>query len=536
MNAFENYHNYLKGARCLIIDDEPASSTAIQISLSRAGHADVRMVADPRAAMDVFREYSPDIVLLDLVMPEVDGFEILKRLRAAISPDDRLPIIVVTGDSTDSSPSRALAAGASDFIRKPFGATELCLRIRNQLETRFLHLGLCEQNRRLDERVRERTLELETALDELRHTQRQIICQERLHAFNEMAGGVVHDFNNVLMILMSLADIIAREPIAPGTENHVRTMQAVLREAVQLTTRLHHFCRPRHDDDLFMPADLKKLVEEAVHLAQPKWQTSARVTGGDIRVSTALDPADPFPCNASELREALFHLILNAADSIPQGGLITVALQNVEGGVELSVTDNGIGMSEEVRTRCFDPFFSTKGETGNGLGLAMVHGIVRRHNGNIEVISQPGKGASFRIFLPHKNVKPRPGRPSSLTRSRPLRILFAEDDERLRALIALQIESMGHIVDAAADGTQALQKFHEAPYDVILTDLSMPRLNGIALVEAARQIIAEIPVIMLTGYGAMLLPDNQRPPGVDILLSKPVTRDNLAAAIAQVAA
>ena len=120
--------------------------------------------------------------------------------------------------------------------------------------------------------------------------------------------------------------------------------------------------------------------------------------------------------------------------------------------------------------------------------------------------------------------------------SRPLRILLAEDDERLRQLIALQMESMGHIVEAAADGNEALQKFHEAPFDLILTDLSMPRLNGIALVEAARQIIAEIPVIMLTGFGAMLLPDGERPPGVDILLSKPVTRDNLAAAIAQVAA
>jgi CheY-like chemotaxis protein len=120
--------------------------------------------------------------------------------------------------------------------------------------------------------------------------------------------------------------------------------------------------------------------------------------------------------------------------------------------------------------------------------------------------------------------------------TRPLLILLAEDDDRLRQLIALQMESMGHIVEAAADGNQALEKFHESPFDLILTDLSMPRLNGIALVEAARQVISEIPVIMLTGFGAMLLPDGERPPGVDILLSKPVTRDNLAAAIAQVAA
>jgi CheY-like chemotaxis protein len=194
-------------------------------------------------------------------------------------------------------------------------------------------------------------------------------------------------------------------------------------------------------------------------------------------------------------------------------------------------------MTEEVRARCMDPFYSTKGDPGTGLGLAMVHGIIRRHAGELDVTSRPGAGSTFRIFLPRNNASAQAARPRQApVVSRPLRILLAEDDERLRQLMALQMESMGHIVEAAADGDQALQKFHEAPFDLILTDLSMPRLNGIALVEAARQILADIPVIMLTGYGAMLLPDGGRPPGVDILLEKPVTRDNLAAAIAQVAA
>jgi len=533
------FENYLKSARFLIIDDEPVSASAVEISLAAAGQEEVRIVSDPREALQAFRDYQPDIVVLDISMPLMNGFEVLDQLRAQIPPDEQLPVIVITADSLESTRRRALTLGASDFLTKPFGSTELRLRVRNLLLTRFLYRGMREQNRRLDERVTERTQELETALDELRQTQRQAIREQRLHAFNEMAGGVVHDFNNILMILMSLTDLMSREVPREeaGLLGNVATMQAVLQEAAQMVARLHYFCRPRHDDDHFMPTDLKKVVEEAVQLAKPRWQNTALAQGAEIRPCIQLERVEPLPCNASEMREALFHLILNAVDAMPRGGTLSVALRNAEGGAEISVSDTGIGMTEEVRARCLDPFYSNKGETGAGLGLAMVHGIVRRHGGEIEVTSRPGEGAMFRILLPRNNGTAQAARPRhALVMSRRLRILLAEDDDRLRQLIALQMESMGHIVETAADGNQALAKFHEAPFDLILTDLSMPQLNGIALVEAARQIIAEIPVIMLTGFGAMLLPEGERPPGVDILLSKPVTRENLAAAIAQVAA
>jgi CheY-like chemotaxis protein len=354
-----------------------------------------------------------------------------------------------------------------------------------------------------------------------------------------MAGGVVHDFNNVLMILMSLTDLVAREaPPAPDSDigSYASTMQTVLQEAAQMIARLQYFCRPRHDDDLFMPADLKKLIEDAVNLAKPKWNAGSQAGGREIELSLELERVDMFPCNISEMREALFHLVINAADAMPQGGSLSVALRKAGDGIEVSVADTGIGMTEEERVRCADPFHSTKSEARAGLGLAMVHGIVRRHAGELEVTSRLGAGSTFRIYLPRDNAAAQAAKPRQPAMVRPLRVLLAEDDERLRQVITLQMEAMGHFVEAAADGNQALQKFHEAPFDLILTDLSMPRLNGIALVEAARQIIAEIPVIMLTGFGAMLLPDGERPPGVDILLAKPVTRDNLAAAIAQVAA
>ena len=532
--------NYLKSARFLVIDDEPVSASAVEISLAAAGLEEVRIVNDPQDALEAFREYRPDLILLDISMPVLDGFQVLEQIRSLIPPDDRIPVIVITADSTETTRRRALESGACDFLAKPFGSTELRLRVRNLLETRFLHLGLREQNKRLEERVTARTQELEAALNDLRQTQRHAVREARLHAFNEMAGGVVHDFNNVLMILMSLADLMARE--SPPEEesdlrSYVATMQSVLEDAAQTISRLHYFCRPRHDDDLYMPSDLKRLVEEAVRLARPKWHDAAQAEGRDIGIALELNRVDPFPCNASEMREAVFHLIVNAVDAMPKGGTLSVALDSTPVGIEIRVGDTGIGMDEEVRTRCMDPFYSTKDQAGTGLGLPMVHGIIRRHAGALQIMSTPGEGSTFHILLPRENS----GTPAALPAadpiaSRPLRILLAEDDDRLRQLITLQMESMGHTVESAADGTQALDILNNSPFDLILTDLSMPRLNGIALAEAARQIVAEIPVIMLTGYGAMLLPDGERPPGVDVLLAKPVTRDNLAAAIARVAA
>jgi CheY-like chemotaxis protein len=537
MYAFENY---LKSARFLVIDDEPVSASAVEISLAAAGQEDVLIVNDPREAVEAFREYRPDIILLDISMPVMDGFQVLEEIRKLIPPDDRIPVIVITADPMETTRRRALAAGASDFLTKPFGSTELRLRVHNLLETRFLHLGLREQNRRLEERVTARTQELEAALNDLRQTQRNTVRQERLHAFNDMAGGVVHDFNNFLMILMSLADLMAREA-PPESESDLRsyvaTMQSVLEDASQTISRLHYFCRPRHDDDLYMPTDLRRLLEEAVKLSRPKWHDEAQSQGRDIEIALDINRVDPFPCNASELREAVFHLLLNAIDALPHGGTISVSLATTPEGVAITVSDTGIGMTEEVRARCMDPFYSTKDQVGSGLGLPMVHGIIRRHAGQLQVETTPGAGSSFQILLPRDNCATQAARlPANAICSRTLRVLLAEDDDRLRQLITLQMESMGHIVVSAADGTQALEILNKAPFDLILTDLSMPRLNGIALVEAARQIVAEIPVIMLTGYGAMLLPDGERPPGVDILLAKPVTRDNLAAAIARVAA
>jgi signal transduction histidine kinase len=173
------------------------------------------------------------------------------------------------------------------------------------------------------------------------------------------------------------------------------------RDAAEVVSRLRDFYRPRSDSDLFESLDLNGIINEAVLLTRPKWKQQATDESKPISVEMELGEIAPIHGNAAELREMLTNLIFNAADAMPKGGTITLRTsQPNDGEVALEVQDTGAGMTAEVRARCLDPFFTTKGDEGTGLGLAMVLGIVQRHKGRIDIESQPGEGTTFSITLP----------------------------------------------------------------------------------------------------------------------------------------
>ena len=527
------FDEYFKQARFLIVDDEPLNVLLLEQNLEIEGQFNFRSTTDSREALRLFQEFRPDIVLLDLMMPFLDGFAVLKQLRGEISPDENLPIVVLTADISRQTRQRALAAGASDFITKPLDDCELHLRVRNLLETRFLHLGLRRENQSLDALVLERTRELE-------ESQRQAIQQERLHAFSEMAGGVVHDFNNVLMLVCGYTEVLCDMSLENEPEvahGYLEIVNTAAQDAVQIVERLRHFYRPRHEDDLFLPTDLRHLIKQVAQLSKPRWKEQASANGREIAVELDMPKIPAALCNPSEVREVMLNLIFNAVDAMAYGGVLTLRVGASEGAVFFEVGDTGSGMTEEVRQRCLEPFFSTKGEKGTGLGLAMVQGIIRRHEGKLEIASEVGKGTIFRISLPECRQPAEEQAASADAPSiRSLRILLAEDKEDLSQVIALQLTTDGHTVEQARDGAEALGKLRAAPYDLLLTDLSMPRMNGTVLAAAVRELDLQLPIIMLTGFGAMLLDDGEKPAGVNLLMSKPVTHQKLAAAIARVAA
>jgi signal transduction histidine kinase len=372
--------------------------------LNRLGFTQVRSINDPAQVLKEIESFSPDLLLLDLAMPRMSGFDVLQALRKSNGPAARLPVIVITGDATAANKRRALAGGASDFLAKPFDPSEANMRIRNVLEREMLQQEIEEQNRLLEQRVSERTRQLEHALDDVKSAQRQMLNQARLSAFAEMAGGVVHDFSNALMAVIGYSEmLLTSEGRALNdreiTLEYLRIINTAGRDAAEVVSRLRDFYRPRDTAESQL-VDMKEVLHLAILMTQPKWKDPNRPSGTEIVIEVELQQLPVMRGNPAELREMMTNLIFNAVDAMPDGGTLAFRASEGDGRVMLEIADTGAGMTPEVRARCLDPFFSTKGDKGTGLGLAMVFGIVQRQEGQIEIESTPGVGTTFRISLP----------------------------------------------------------------------------------------------------------------------------------------
>jgi signal transduction histidine kinase len=260
------------------------------------------------------------------------------------------------------------------------------------------------ERRRTAETLQVTNLRLEEALAELRATQEEITRQERLRALGQMASGIAHDFNNTLSLILGYTQMLLAGSIDPQDRQKVtRALQVIdmaARDAARGVGRLREFYRPREKGEAFLPVNLNEVVGQTTSLTQPRWMTQAQADGLAIHVETALGDIPPVLGNEAALREMLTNLIFNAVDAMPEGGTITIRTRAEGERVLLEVSDTGTGMTEETRQRCLDPFFTTKGERGTGLGLAMVDGITRRHEGTIEVKSELGCGTSVTVRLP----------------------------------------------------------------------------------------------------------------------------------------
>jgi signal transduction histidine kinase/ActR/RegA family two-component response regulator/uncharacterized small protein (DUF1192 family) len=386
--------------------------------------------------------------------------------------------------------------------------------------------------------------ELQGAYEELRRTQQAITQQERLRALGQMASGIAHDINNAITPISLYTDLLlANEPgLSARGRGCLETISRAIGDVANTVARMREFYRPREAEVALQPVDLNEMVTQVLDLTRARWFDMPQQRGLLIEVQTRLAPNLPNVAGlASEIREALTNLIFNAVDAMPSGGKLT--LRTVLSGAQLrcEVGDTGVGMDEDTRRRCLEPFFTTKGERGTGLGLAMVYGVAQRHHAQIEVDSVLGQGTTmalvFKISRPDPELQQIGAPPPiALEPQPPLHILVVDDDPVLLKSLREVLEAEGHSVTTANGGEQGITAFKsgggaESRFSVVITDLGMPRVDGRQVATAVKATSAATPVIMLTGWGRRLVADGEKPAGVDRMLSKPPQLCELRAAL-----
>ena len=381
--------------------------------------------------------------------------------------------------------------------------------------------------------LRESNARLESALDQLRALQENLLAEERMRALGRMASGVAHDLNNTLMPILGYTDLLlSQKEFQDGPPKAMQRLEAIKRaanQAAQTVRRLADFYRPadRLAEKEVVP--MSQLVSDALELTRPVWESQAEAGGITIAMETDLKEDAAVNGVAPELCQAIVNLILNGVDALPEGGSLVIQSKRKGYRVELAVGDTGTGMSEVVRQRCMEPFFTTKTGTGRGLGLAIVFGTVSRHGGTIDVQSEEGHGTRVTLCLPCAEGAQVPEKPPApALPPSPKRILVIDDDEAVLDLIVDLLRSDGHTVVVAATGQDGLGKFHPGAFDLVLVDLALPDVSGD---QAAHQ-----PVILVTGFGDIMQATGDQPAGVDLVVGKPFTRKTIREAIAQVTA
>ena len=382
------------------------------------------------------------------------------------------------------------------------------------------------------------------AYDELRHTQQVVVQQERLRALGQMASGIAHDINNALSPVLAYSDLLLG--MQPKTDDvwcrYLHNIHRSAEDIARIVARMREFYRPRGDHEPLVELDVNQTITEVIELTRPRWRDLAQRQGIHIRIQRILQKDLPhFTSDASELREALTNLIFNAVDAMPQGGTIVLAsrstvtpsaeaaAQQPVPGLEIEVRDDGLGMSEKTRQRCMEPFFSTKAQRGGtGLGLAMVYGMMQRHNGTVQIESAEGKGTSIRLTFPIRKSTsaPAPEPPKTSEVNRSLRVLCIDDEPMVCRLLNDCLKRFNHQVTVAPGGRQGLDMFRAAlrekqPYQVVVTDLGMPEVDGQQVARSIKSESPSTPVILLTGWGTMIKDDGDQPVLVDAVVSKP---------------
>ncbi len=512
--------------RLLHLEDEPNDQELVRATLEAEGLAcQVRAVSTRGEFAAVLESGDIDIILSDYALPSFDGLSALGMVQA-IAPD--VPFIFVSGTLGEEAAIEAVRSGATDYVLK-HRLTRLVPAVRRAVNEA--------------QAVRQR----KEAEEALRKTEEQLRQAQKMEAVGRLAGGVAHDFNNLLTAIMGYGQLLQRRlPSGDPAFRDAEEIRRAAERAASLTRQLLAFSRQQ----ILQPRvlDLNAAITDMHNMLR-------RLIGEDIELRTVPEQglghvkADP-----GQVEQVLMNLVINASDAMPAGGKLTIEAANVELDqahararqdvrpgpyVMLAVSDTDCGMDAATRGRIFEPFFTTKESgKGTGLGLSTVYGIIKQSDGHIDVYSEPGRGTTFKIYLPRVDEslsKAEPARAQLVLPEGAESVLVVEDDEAVRSAIRRTLQLCGYMVLEARDGAEALHLVGRQGLvlDLLVTDVVMPRMSGPELVIHVAAIRPELRVLYLSGYPDRAIIHH------DVLasapfLQKPFTPDALARKVREV--
>jgi CheY-like chemotaxis protein len=352
---------------------------------------------------------------------------------------------------------------------------------------------------------------------------------EKLRVMGEMTAGFAHSFNDVLTPIIGRAQLARQRVEDPQVHEWLAAIERAALDGAQTVWRIQDFIRIR-PDGYSVPVDVNMLVRGVADSARQGAPLSVTVTA-------ELGAPPDIPGDPGALAEALSTLVSNAFDAMPSGGNLILATYGEGDEAIVTVRDTGIGMTEDLQRTILSPFFTTKRDA-SGLGLSLADGIVSRHGGQLEVESAPGCGTTIRLRFPSR---PRADRSRGTTdaprvpkAAATVRCLVVEDDDDVRDMLQDALESGGHQVVVARDGADGLEKFKTEAFDVVITDLAMPRMNGVQLARDCKQLKPNVHIVMITGWGVALSAGRLADYGVDRVLAKPLSLNAILTAVSSV--
>ena len=491
----------------------------------------------------IMKSNSFDVVISDYMLGDGTSFELFDLFKD-------LPVIVTTDTGNEEVAVEAMKLGAYDYlIKDPEGnyLKVLPATVELALKRKQAEIELKNYHDNLKSMVEKRTAQLRAEIFERKKLESQIHQSQKMEAIGTLAGGIAHDFNNILFAIVGQSEILLEEiPKESPFQSGLDQIYTAAMRASELVKQILIFSRQESGDMRLMK--VQPIIKESLKLIRSTIPTTIDIQH-NIQPDCGVIKADP-----TQIHQIIMNIATNAYHAMEEtGGVLTISLNEIQlsrhdiktleispgSYVCLRVADTGIGMDKNLIDKIFEPFFTTKGKAkGTGMGLSVVHGIVKSMGGSIQVYSKPGQGSEFKAYFPVEKNVPKKHKPKDKgpVRGGTERILLVDDEEAIAALVKQMLERMGYQVTSCNSSIDALETFHTNPdkFDLVITDATMPGMTGNQLSKKITRIRPDIPVLLCTGFSEHMSDENAISMGIKGFLLKPVEINDLALKIHEV--